>query len=529
MTTKWTIIFWLSKGIGKFPHPTATFTFSIFTPNLRRHPTITIFFLFKGGVQIKDYVQDLSAEGIAIGCLYSNPDLFLEYAERIFPERDFNDKTCRFLYNILHQCFITQGQLNDIALNVYTRSIPASDLERYNELGGTAVFHKFARIAQNAVGDFKKVFTTLKNYSTMRSLQGIDIDIIPYLDKFKDKTPDYITNVYEQALAKISLYNQGEESPELLNKGIRSFAAEIRSSPDIGIPLPLPIISTAIRGLKRGTITGLFAHTNKGKTRLLTNILTDISVKNKIRTMFISTEQTDKEMKLQYLTSIWNNIIASSEDEEIQETALATMQLDEKQEKMLEDTVSYFENNCELYFKCVSSYDLTTIKRYMKLADLKGCELVCIDVLKPCRQKANAKMSEWQEFAATVEAIRNLALELNLAVVFTAHLNTQSATNGELDISSIANGTQIAFVCDVCLMFRDISLEEKMKYSVCLTIPDSPFNGAQQALMIEKNYMLAKLVKNRFGNAGDEIVLEVEKGKNKFSELGFLTRSQAKT
>ena len=360
----------------------------------------------------------------------------------------------------------------------------------------------------------------------MRSLQGIDIDVTPYLEKFKDKTPEYITSVYEQALTKISLYNQGADSPELLNKDIRNFTEEMRTTPDIGIPLPLPIISTSIRGLKKGTITGLFAHTNKGKTRLLTNILTDISVKNKIRTMFISTEQTDKEMKLQYLTSIWNNIIAKNEDEEIEETTLATMELNERNEEILEKTINYFEHNCELYFKCVSSYDLATIKRYMKLAALKGCELVCIDVLKPCRQRANSKLSEWQEFSATVEAVRNLALELNLAVIFTAHLNTQSSTSGELDISSIANGTQIAFVVDVCLMFRDITLEEKMKYSVCLQKPNNPFNGAMQALMIEKNYMLAKVVKNRFGRAGDEIVLEVEKGKNKFAELGFLSKSR---
>lgn len=324
----------------------------------------------------------------------------MEYGDRIFPERDFYDRSCRFLYNVLYQCYITQGLVNDIALNVYSQSLSDKDLEYYQSLGGTQVFHKFARIAQNSVSDFERVFIILKNYSTMRSLQGIDIDVTPYLEKFKEKTPEYITSVYEQALTKISLYNQGADSPELLNKDIRNFTEEMRTTPDIGIPLPLPIISSSIRGVKKGTITGLFAHTNKGKTRLLTNILTDISVKNKIRTMFISTEQTDKEMKLQYLTSIWNNIIAQNENEEIEETTLATMELNEKNEEILEKTINYFEHNCELYFKCVSSYDLATIKRYMKLAALKGCELVCIDVLKPCRQRANSKLSEWQEFSA---------------------------------------------------------------------------------------------------------------------------------
>lgn len=460
--------------------------------------------------------------------MYSKPELLLEYQERIYPKYDFYDKTCRFLYEILNNCYIKQGKINDIALNIYTQGLDEQKKQFYEELGGTPIYAKFARIAKDSVKDFPKIFTSLKSYATLRHLQSKNIDITPYLDKFKDQPPDFILNVYEQALAKIGLYTQGEEAPALLNKNIRTFVSDMRENPDVGIPFPLPIVSTYTRGLKKGTVTGLFAHTNKGKTRLLTDILTDISIKNKVRTMFISTEQTEKEMKLQYLTSIWNNIIATSPDEEIEETTLATMDLTDEQEKMLEQTTTYFEENCDLYFKCVSMYDLSTLKRYMKLAHLKGCELVCIDVLKPCRQNNTNKYSEWQEFPATVEAIRNMALELNLAVLFTAHLSTQSSQNTDLDTSSIANGTQIAFVCDVCLMFRDITLEEKMKYQYRLQIPDHNLNGENQAFMIAKNYMSCKITKNRFGRAGDEIVLEVEKGKNKFKELGFFTRTKPK-
>lgn len=413
-----------------------------------------------------------------------------------------------------------------MALNVYATTLSQTDQSYLAEIGGIDVFQKFSRIAKDSIKSFSKVFTTLKTYATLRHLQSKNIDVTPYLDKFKTESPDYILNVYEQTLAKIGLYTQGEEAPTLLNRGIRDFAENMRENPDIGIPFPLPIVSTYTRGLKKGTVTGLFAHTNKGKTRILTDVLTDISIKNKIRTMFISTEQSEQEMKLQYLTSIWNNIIAQTPDDEIEESALAIMELTDSQEKMLEQTISYFEENCDLYFKCVTMYDLSALKRYMKLAHLKGCELVCIDVLKPCRLNNNGKYNEWQEFAATVEAVRNLAKELNLAVLFTAHLSNQSSQNTDLEVSSIANGTQIAFITDVCLMFRDITLEEKMKYQYRLQIPDHTLNGENQAFMITKNYMSCKIVKNRFGRAGDEIVLEVEKGKNKFRELGFFSRAK---
>lgn len=432
------------------------------------------------------------------------------------------------MYEILDGCYVTQGKVNDIALNVYTTQLPESKRQQFNDIGGLKTLKRFGRIAEQSTNETPKIITSLKTYSTLRHLQSKNINIEPYLDKFVEQDSEYILNVYQQALTQIGLYTQGEKSPNRLNKGIREYVADLRTNPDVGIPFPLPIVSTYTRGLHKGSITGLMAHTNKGKTRLLTDILTDISVKNKIRTMFISTEQTEKEMKLQYLTSIWNNIIAKTPEDEIEESHLATMELTPKEEELLEQTTAYFEENCELFFECVSKYDLPTLTRYLKMAALMGCEIVCIDVLKPCRINNTGKYNEWQEFAATVEALRNLALELQLAVLFTAHLNTSSIESGSLEISSIANGTQIAFVCDVVLMFRDITMEEKLKSSVKITTPDSPFNGEYQALDADKNHMLCKITKNRYGSAGGEIVLEVEKGKNKFRELGFFNRKQSK-
>lgn len=156
---------------------------------------------------------------------------------------------------------------------------------------------------------------------------------------------------------------------------------------------------------------------------------------------------------------------------------------------------------------------------------MNGVELVVIDVLKPMRSADQvAQLQEWQQYPRTVELLKDLMIELDISLLFTAQLTTQSVNDKDLDINNIANGTQISHVLDSLLIFRDVQYSELENSSY---IPKG--NKEEDALPFDthKRYMVCKIAKNRSGMAGAELVYEVNRGAVTFDELGMYVRNKS--
>lgn len=445
--------------------------------------------------------------------------------ERIYPEHDFTDEGLRYLYNFIVNCYLFTGDINDTTINVYLGTLPEAERTLFASYGGVNALKRLGNVAVE-IKDFAPIFNRLKTHQTMRDLRDKHINVLPYYDAFKDKPPEAILKAYDNAINKIALRSRGVNTPKSLSSGIKEYLAELEENPDVGLDLPFDLITSYLRGIRKHTINCIAAHTNKGKTRIITRILTHTSILNDTKAMLISTEQTDKEMKLQFITSVHNNI--TSPDDVIEESAIAKQELTDAQRKKLDEAADYFVAHNNIDFICTNLYDLQSLKNLIKQAKLKGCSLVVIDVLKPCRSANSKDMQEWQQYSYTVEQLRDMCVEMDMAIIFTAQLTPQSLESGVLEFSSIANGTHISFILDSLLMFRDITYEEKTKWSIRIMMKNSVLNGQTQPFDKDKNYMLCKIVKNRGGSAGNELLFEVDKGKIKYKELGYLNKSAVK-
>lgn len=478
---------------------------------------------------MEDLLNDIASEGLCVGYLYNHPDAISEYGDQIFPKYDFTDDTIKFLYKILVDCWYQQGKVNEVAINVYVSTLDEEAKRNFSDIGGCNAFRRFGNVADTSVDDFQKILKRLKVYNTLRALQRKNINVLPYLDKFKDTTPDYILKVYETALNQIAIYSEGANAPQKLSNGMQEYIDDLSRNPDVGYDTPFDLVNYYTRGIRPKTIMCLAAGTNQGKTRILTNVLVNTSIKDEVKALLISTEQTEEEMKLQFITSIYNNLLSKSANEWIEESDIAKGLLSDEQKVKLNKAVQFFEKNCQLDFLCTNIYDLTTLKKIIKQQKLKSdCKIVCIDVMKPWRNKqrmGDTNLAEWQIYATAIEELRNLAVELNIALIITSQLTPQSMEAGALEISSLAIGTHIAFVLDTVIMFRTLKYNEMQKWKVRLQRQENAFNGSFQTFDMKKKYMIGKIVKNRSGEAGVELVFEVDRGKCIFTELGTLIRA----
>ena len=471
---------------------------------------------------MNDFIDD-NSESLAIGMLYSDPTLFDKFGDKINPVLDFALEDTRFLYRMLYDCYISKGKINETAIKVFLDEKDKSYQKQFQEIGDFELLNRLVEVSIDSTSTFDPIYTRLKTYYAMRELEDQGIDVGKYFDAFKDKSPEFLIENYERFLNRVSLNLKGIESAENLGNGMKDFVEELQKHPDVGIDLPHDLLNRYLRGLRRRTVNCIAAHTNRGKTRIVTDILMHTSVFHDHRALLISTEMTKEEMKLQFLTSTYNHLFQN--DEHLQESTIATNNVTDDEKDKLIDAANYFEDHCHVDFVCVNIYDFETLRRYIKQAEMNGVELVVIDVLKPMRSADQvAQLQEWQQYPRTVELLKDLMIELDISLLFTAQLTTQSVNDKDLDINNIANGTQISHVLDSLLIFRDVQYSELENSSY---IPKG--NKEEDALPFDthKRYMVCKIAKNRSGMAGAELVYEVNRGAVTFDELGMYVRNKS--
>lgn len=471
---------------------------------------------------MRDLIDD-NSESLAIGMLYNDPSLFDRFGDKINPVLDFALEDTRFLYRMLYDCYISKGKINETALKVFLDEKGKPFQKSFQDIGGFELLNKLVEVSRESTSEFSPIYTKLKTFYAMRELneQGINID--KYFDAFKDKSPEFLIENYERFLNRVSLNLKGIESAENLGHGMKEFVEELQQHPDVGIDLPHNLLNRYLRGVRKRTVNCIAAHTNRGKTRIVTDILMHTSVFHDHKCLMISTEMTKAEMKLQFLTSTYNHLFQNND--RLQESTIATNNVTDEEKERLVDAANFFENHCNIDFVCVNIYDFETLRRYIKQAEMNGVELVVIDVLKPMRSADQvSSLQEWQQYPRTVELLKDLMIELDIALLFTAQLTTQSVNDKDLDINNIANGTQISHVLDSLLIFRDVQYGELEMSSY---IPKG--NKEEDALPFDKNkrYMTCKIAKNRSGMAGAELVYEVNRGAVTFDELGVYVRNKS--
>ena len=277
--------------------------------------------------------------------------------------------------------------------------------------------------------------------------------------------------------------------------------------------------------LRGGTCGAIASCTNMGKSRIVTRILTETSIKNGVRATLISTEMQRDEMQLQFVVCVNNNIIATHPDEIIEEGDIAKGLLSARQKQSLAKALDYVEEHSKIAFICTNIYDTATLKKLYKQEAMKGSKIIVTDVFKAQRNSGAEKgLSEWQALSLSAEILKQMSIELNICVLFTLQLNSSVLQTGELNYASLALATHIAFVLDYLFAFREITWQEKTKNQIKLHKADGVFNGELCDFDKNKSYFLCKLIKNRAGQNGVETIMEADRGRLLFSELGYLSR-----
>lgn len=507
-----------------------------------------------------DKIADVTNEILFVGSMYSKPDLFVEYGMYIRSQYDFSDEVTRFFYDNLEIVYKTRSEAPTRSTLIAYFSEDNERLSKFTKYGGMKLLETWINLAQPE--DISHSYDILKKYSLLREYQrsGFNVQRILEHKEFQKLTANDIYRLIRGQADHIHTVILTHQEAVILNNNMTQLVTECLDTPDMGIPMPFPILSDIFRGIKLKTMfcTGMLS--NAGKSRFMFRLLAWVALVHKQKVCVLLNEMTVERMKLCLLTTVINNdefkqLHGVDIRKNEKELALGLYR-DKKGEFLyrykdsqgnviepLEDYMFRLKTNSEEYNKVMrvaewiekqtdglifakdvsNGYDDKTLEFEIRKANMvHGVEYFFYDTLK----QETRLLSEWSALKATTTRLTELTRELKCFIYASIQLtdDTNYIRPDELVSSNIAASKQLKHVVDNLILCKEIADSEKPHYKYVQSNKDFG-DDVQCDLKPDRRYYIFNVDKNRDGER-KKVVYEINLNTNTWEECGELIRQK---
>ena len=515
-------------------------------------------FEFRGGEKIEETVSNITNEIMVVGSIYSNPDLIVEYSQYIKSKYDFFDEATRFFYECAVTIFETRSQALNKTVVVTFMSENQERLAQYKLLRGWKTIADWMQLA--VIDDFKNYFEVLKKYSLLREYQrnGFNIEKIMSHKLFEKFTASDIYRMIRSKADRINTVILTNDSAEILNSNIKDTLHHCMEAPDMGLPIPFPIMNDVFRGLKKKSVMAVGMLSNAGKSRYMAKLIAYITLVRKEKVLVMLNEMTVEEMRYALITTVINNpefqqlhgINLNKQEREItlglykdkngefiypekDDWGDVTEPIEHYIERVSKLSSEYndimhiaewIEDQTQglIFTKDVSmAYDDKTLEFEIRKASMtQGIEYVFYDTMK----NDIATVGDWAAMMVSVTKITEICKQLNMFGYLSIQLTDDAnyIEPDELVSNQIANCKGLKRVLHTLLLCKEIPPNKFSKYGYVASETDWG-EPARHDLNPNKRYYAFNVDKNRFGTK-PHLLFEVDLNLNTWIEVGELVR-----
>ena len=503
-------------------------------------------------------VANVPTEVLFVGCIYKQPDLLVNYGQYVRSKYDFSDEVTRFFYDSAEIIYKTRSQtFNKTTVSTYFSEEP-DRLSTFKKYGGWKTIESWIKLA--ITDDIQKYQEIIKKYSLLREYQrnGFDISKIVEHKKFEQFTASDIYRLIRGKADRIHTVILTNQEAEILNSHIKETLLSCMEKPDLGVPLPFPILNDIFRGCKLGSTMAVGMLSNAGKTRFMTMIIAYLTLVNHERVFVMLNEMGVEDLRKCLVTTIINNkefqklhgiklkkpekeltlgLYKNNKGEYIyQETddfGEATETTEEYIKRVSANSEEYNKimkiaewieaetNELILVKDMASGYDDKTLEFEIRKANLThGAKYFFYDT---CKQDVEAT-GDWAALKATVTKLTDIAKQLEMFGYLSIQLtdDTEFCKPDELNSNNIANAKQLKHIVWTMALFKEISPNDFHKYRY-VQHDEKWGKDAECELQAGKRYYAANVDKNRFG-CKKKVIFEVDLDLNTWVEVGELRR-----
>jgi hypothetical protein len=508
---------------------------------------------------IEEKIKNIPNEILVVGSIYKQPELLVEYSFYLKSKYDFSDPACKFFYDNANIIFQKRTQeFSQSNINLYM----AEDKERleiYKKYGGWNTIESWMDLA--SIDDFKNYFDTIKKFSLLREYfrNGYSVEKIIEHSKFNIFSPEDIYRLVRTKVDRIRTVIMKDNDIQVLNANISDVIIGCLDNPDMGLPLPYPIMTDMLRGirLKQAMCVGMLS--NAGKSRFMFTIIAYISLVLKQKVMVLLNEMSISEMKYCLLVSVLNNdyfheltgVKIEKKEKEItlglyrgndgefiyrkrDENGNNIESLEDFQKRLILESQEYskimkvskwIEKETEglIYAKDVSmSYDDKSLNFEITKAHMtNSINYFFYDTLK---NDTNA-LGEWASLIATTTKLKELANQLGIYCYGSIQLTPDAHIMQPLELNSmnIAASKGIKNILDTLFLCKEIESKDFHKYFYIDLNDDNGDWGSecQKSLDLNKRYYAFVTDKLRSG-AKKNLLFSLDLNLNRWIEEGEL-------
>lgn len=465
-------------------------------------------------------LKDIGTEGLLLGCFMRQNDLLLDYYEKLYPhENYFSNEATLFFYRLLQDLYFVKKHesIDEVKINIYLEENPDKK-KQYKKIGGWDVLKRLRDKCD--LDEIQMYYEKVVKYATLRQLHEKNFPIEPIIDKIDQLKPEQIIDSYEYLLNNIQMQIKGVNDSVILGENMTQVYEKYKQNPDIGQELPFEILNSILRGWRIGTLNLLGMHSGYGKSRISTRIATYIGIEHQVPIVILVNEQNIDEWNQMILSSVVNNIFAPKTGIYVDETKIVTGTCNKEEDAICQQAAKYIEENTQIHFQEMKSWSYNTLKRVLKKHKLRNVDLFIYDTFKPFRGKRMQGLTDWQMLAETARILKELCGSrkkggIEMGGLCTVQLTDASLFDQILNSTSLANSKHTKHEADSLMLVRAVTNKEKDKIKV---VSDK---YGEFSLETNKQYYIMFIDKNRGGPDKQKMIYEVNKGQNKWIELGL--------
>ena len=411
---------------------------------------------------------------IASCLLETNPEVYDSVSSQLSPE-DFYTKRCQYLFEAIGALAEQRKPLDEVALTEHLKATGGLD-----EVGGIAGILNIMNGASTA-SEAQFLVHTLVEKSKLRKIIRASRLAVEQAEseKFESQT---IQSKLEATINDIPNESDKESN---IGTSARCIIEELDSIRD-GTFQPDVVRTHASRldnylgnrGIAAGEVMTVAAPTSCGKSALALFIALQAVKKDGHSCLIFSFEMPQKQLTKRMIQIMSGVNLRSVEEGTASDVQVQRVKDIAKEIETLPIHTSHSVRSADDLF--------SQTRRYV---NKKGVKLVVIDYLQLIPFNSN-KMSKNDGIANISHRIKQMALELDIAVILLAQVNREGAKRGALDVYDLKDSGDIENDADVVLvMYPSGGDVESSK--------DKDYNGPYTNLIY-------KLAKNREGERGVE-------------------------
>lgn len=281
-------------------------------------------------VAINKELSDQSASLYVLSSLMRTP-LLLEDERYVVTQEDFTQPIQQMFFTAIFN--MTKEGVEKITpadIDMYLKTLPAQYAYYEQHKGYPLLLDTYKITEQSDPKQFDFFYNRLKKFSILRDLNNNGFNIKEFYDTDADflnrdledeklnglKVPE-ITNRIREILVSIEDRHVSKEegTSQAASKGLRELVQELKSNPEIGLPLDGDILNIAVRGARLGKLYVYSAPSGMGKSRFMVGNACAISLpyiedkKIKMRdglekVLFVATEMSADEIQTMILAYV---------------------------------------------------------------------------------------------------------------------------------------------------------------------------------------------------------------------------------